>query len=570
MKKLLTLSLALVLALSLILCADAEEQWADYTCAEQQFSTKIPVSGTAGYNDQQKGLVIYTDVPGYIPYVTISRRPMDKKFSNPVNYLNNVYREYMENTYGDRYLGMYGTAKKRDIGGKQLISAEYRFKVGDYTVVHLQLIEVRDAGDVEYTVKYIDGKGDVTLAVLDETVRNYRETDAAPQAAQKEEKAVLRPADVSGMEPDTENGIYYARITDTDRIEDGGFFTAELYVLDTYPLEQVNALQEGDKVEVNGTVWTVASLQPEQDGACELRVREELDGYIAFTKDSETTYTVRMNDWAPSTMISSVKIMLPLCNDFSFFWMGADDDAQVYDADAFIKLLRDGSTAQLLTQYNTMIRFSNGLMDQIGHMDYPTGPEEEPIEPDDAEEPLPDDSGIVSDVPVFLTPSVFAEYFNAMMTALADKYAEALGEEGVRIVKEDYTITQQDPQGVFVYLGNNDWTVEAGFLFENEADYLVNAPALTLNFNIRNTVPDGAVFLTKSVLTSLIAYHFQGAVTYNDLADWFDNVNDPSDTFTLPGYTLSFLQSQDYTQYAMTLPAEKNPYLNGTIPVAAE
>ena len=48
MKKLLTLSLALVLALSLILCADAEEQWADYTCAEQQFSTKIPVSGTAG------------------------------------------------------------------------------------------------------------------------------------------------------------------------------------------------------------------------------------------------------------------------------------------------------------------------------------------------------------------------------------------------------------------------------------------------------------------------------------------------------------------------------------------
>ena len=183
MKKLLTLSLALVLALSLILCADAEEQWANYTCAEQQFSTKIPVSGTAGYNDQQKGLVIYTDVPGYIPYVTISRRPMDKKFSNPFNYLNNVYREYMENTYGDRYLGMYGTAKKRDIGGKQLISAEYRFKVGDYTVVQLQLIEVRDAGDVEYTVKYIDGKGDVTLAVLDETVRNYRETDAAPQAA---------------------------------------------------------------------------------------------------------------------------------------------------------------------------------------------------------------------------------------------------------------------------------------------------------------------------------------------------------------------------------------------------
>ena len=563
MKKLLALTLALILVLSLALCAEAEEQWAVYTCTEQQFSTKIPVNGTAGYNDQQKGLVIYTDVAGYIPYVTVSRRPMDRKFSNPVNYLNNVYREYMENTYADRYLGMIGTAKTREIGGRQLISAEYRFSVSGYTVVQLQLMDVRDAGDVEYTVKYIDGKGDATLAALNEAVRYYQETDVAPQ----NEKAVLRPVDVSGMKADTENGIYYTRITDTDRIEDGGFFTAELYVLDTYPLEQVDALQDGDKVEVNGTVWTVASLQPEQDGARELRVREELDGYIAFRKDSDTTYTVRMNDWAPSTMIASEKIMLPLCNDFSVFWLGSDDDAQVYDADAFIKLLRDGSTAQLLTQYNTMIRFSNGLMDQIGHMDYPAGPEKEP---DTAEEPLPGDIETASDVPAFLTPSVFASYFNSMMTALADKYAEALGEEGVAIVKEDYTITKQDPQGVFVYLGNNEWTIEAGFLFESEADYLVNAPALTLNFSIRNTVPDGAVYLTKRVLTSLIAYHFQGAVEYKDLEDWFNTADDPSDTFALPGYTLSFLRSQDYTQYAMTLPAEKNPYLNGTIPVETE
>ena len=33
----------------------------------------------------------------------------------------------------------------------------------------------------------------------------------------------------------------------------------------------------------------------------------------------------------------------------------------------------------------------------------------------------------------FMTPSVFAEYFNGMMNALADEYADNLGEEGVEI-----------------------------------------------------------------------------------------------------------------------------------------
>jgi len=180
MKKLLAAILALSLLLSLALCsASADDGYADYTCKEQNFSTKIPLSGTSGYDEQNAGLTIYTDVPGYIPYVIVRRRPMNMKFSNPTNYLNNTYREYIEDSYGDNNLGM-NPAKTWELGGKELIGARYMYKISEYTVVHLQLIEIRPDGDVEYTVKYIEGdaSADATMAAAEEAVRNYRETDA--------------------------------------------------------------------------------------------------------------------------------------------------------------------------------------------------------------------------------------------------------------------------------------------------------------------------------------------------------------------------------------------------------
>ena len=57
--------------------------------------------------------------------------------------------------------------------------------------------------------------------------------------------------------------------------------------------------------------------------------------------------------------------------------MDGSDEATVYDADAFISLLSDGETADLLTQYNTMIQFQDGLTMMILHTDYPEGPEDE-------------------------------------------------------------------------------------------------------------------------------------------------------------------------------------------------
>ena len=78
--------------------------------------------------------------------------------------------------------------------------------------------------------------------------------------------SVVAPVDVSNTQVDYQNGTYWARIRDTDKIKDHGYFTADLYVQDLYAADQVWALQAGDKVKVNGKTYTVKSLQPDVCG----------------------------------------------------------------------------------------------------------------------------------------------------------------------------------------------------------------------------------------------------------------------------------------------------------------
>ena len=378
MKKMLAMILAAVMILTAAVCgAMAEGEWEESFCEEEQFRTKVPAAATARYEKENGGLVIYTEHDGYIPYVIVNRRPMNMKFSNPENYLNNVYREHMEDKYEDQYLGMIGIARAREIGGKQLLTAEYRFKVGEYTVVQLQLIDVRNAGDVEYTVKFIEGQDEATMAALNEAVRNYQETDTEAPAPAQAEKGILTHVDMSNTLVDNQNGTYWARITDTDRIMSGGYFTAELYVQDLYAADQVWALQEGDRVEVNGTVYTVKSLQPEQDGRRELYVQEEFDGYIAFEKTSKTACVALVNDWVPCTKVGTEKIMMPLANKFTYAWLDQDGEiGGTLDADGFVSMVTNTDSAPALNQYNTMVQFENSLLMMIGHQDYPYGPDE--------------------------------------------------------------------------------------------------------------------------------------------------------------------------------------------------
>ncbi len=375
MKKILVLMMILVLLATLAASTATAEDWTEYTCGEESFSLRVPVAANVRY-EEGSGLVIYTGTAGKIPYAVFTRRPLELKFKNTEGYLNNVYREYLKEKYGDSFLGM-NPAKMWEAGGKELRGARYMYKVGEYTVVQLKLLDIRDAGDVEYTVKYVEGEDASVMAAVNEAVRTYREAESSAGTGGTDQpqfkKSVLVPADVSGTEINKQSGVYWARIQNADRISDGGYFTADLYVADTYSLQDISNLQEGDQVQMIGQIWTVDAVLPEEDGKREIRVKEEFDGYFVFQKASETTCTLLVNDWVPSRFISREKVMLPLPNAFSYVKMENTGDTTVYDADSFIDLLiRDGTGGW--TRYNTLLGFGDGLVSYIIHSDYPDVP----------------------------------------------------------------------------------------------------------------------------------------------------------------------------------------------------
>ena len=373
MKKLSCMIMALALLLGSTAISASAEGTAEVHCQPEGFYTSVP-EGMASRYEEGTGFVIYTENEGYIPYVIIHRRAPEKRFSNPVNYLNNVYREHMEEKYGDNMLGM-NPAKEWEAGGKTLTGARYMYRVQDNTVCLVYLIEVREDGDVEYTAKYIDGQGDTTMAALDEAVRGYRLDEIAAATTPTETDGILLPEAVEG-EADTQSGYYYADITDTDRIMDGGFFTVRLYEQSTYAEGAVKGLKPGSKVQIEDRVFTVDSLNENEDGY-ELIPREEFDGYIVFRYDTIGAYTVMVNDWVPGTFVAEYKVMMPLANKFSFGWLDPDGEATVYDADSFVKLVTKEGAAEDMNHYNTLLGFSDGLLTVILHSDYPQGPVQE-------------------------------------------------------------------------------------------------------------------------------------------------------------------------------------------------
>ena len=163
MKKRMSILLALVLLTSCV-TVWARAETTEVVCREENFATRIPAGASARY-EEGTGLVIYTHSEGKIPYVFVTRRSMDMKFKNPVSYLENVVREYLEDRYGDKFLGM-NSATIWNIGGKELLGTRYMYLVGDTTVTLLWLLEIRDGGDVEYAAKYTKKTEKSTIEAL--------------------------------------------------------------------------------------------------------------------------------------------------------------------------------------------------------------------------------------------------------------------------------------------------------------------------------------------------------------------------------------------------------------------
>ena len=145
------------------------ENLVDVHCDEQAFSTKVASGLNAKWSEEDLGFFVYAEHPGYVPFAFVSRRPT--KFNDPVNYLNNVYREYMENRYGSVETN---PCQQVEIGGKSLYCAQYHYTTGGNQLVLLRAIEIRNDGDVEYGAKFVEGQSDSALSILGTLVRYYQ------------------------------------------------------------------------------------------------------------------------------------------------------------------------------------------------------------------------------------------------------------------------------------------------------------------------------------------------------------------------------------------------------------
>ena len=193
--------------------------------------------------------------------------------------------------------------------------------------------------------------------------------------------ADVRPLETADDVIDLKNGNFCLGVSDADRITDGGYFTAALYVEDLYDAKQVEALAPGDTILVNGktlTVWEV-KVHPADDtdpeDSYEVYTAEEYDGYIVFIRESADAFFCRTNDWIPVTPVGDVRVMLPLPDRFAYF-SGEEEGAR--GQDAFLDDLEEyGDT---FNPYNTFCAFEDGMLVRVTHFSYPEGPAAEPDE----------------------------------------------------------------------------------------------------------------------------------------------------------------------------------------------
>lgn len=374
----------MLLALALMLgCAGAtaSEDWPEYHCQQENFTTLIPRRGTASFETETGyyGLRIYLDEKGSVPYLIVNRRDGARKFKNPKNYLNNVYREFLEEKYGDDSRGM-NPARAWEVGGKQLIGARYMYAAEGAGLTHLQLIEVRELGDVEYTAVFAAADEERTMEALGIAVQNYREDEAAPEETKEPQAAaagaLVEPLDTAGQEVDLQNGTFWTRLWGIEYLDDGGFFYADLYEEDLYPREAVESLKAGDRVRVEDRVLTVAAA-------------EKVQGYenriaVAFSEDSSQNYLfikvddnyadrdfyhLMCGDQVICHFCTDYQVMMPLPYAFQFAW-ARGSDVRLWTADDFLGLLRKGTLQENeMTRDRTAIQFRDGLVTAIVHTD---------------------------------------------------------------------------------------------------------------------------------------------------------------------------------------------------------
>lgn len=194
--------------------------------------------------------------------------------------------------------------------------------------------------------------------------------------------ADVRPVEIDPQQLNLKNGEYRVTITDADRIEESGYFTAKLFLEERFRAEEITGLKKGDTVTAYNRKWTVKELRFEYPHAEEAEVgplpsieiypEEEFYGYIVFRPQADRTYLCVINDWNPVVPVGEVKVTLPLPDRFRYIGYASGEETDPEDQYAFLRRLAEGTE---MNAYNTSCYFDGGELIRVKHSDYPGGPE---------------------------------------------------------------------------------------------------------------------------------------------------------------------------------------------------
>ncbi len=194
------------------------------------------------------------------------------------------------------------------------------------------------------------------------------------------------PADPEAI--DLGNGSFRARLEDLDRIDEG-WFTMMLYRVDEYDPEQIMNLKRGDTLLVNGEKYTVKDISSrdigwigEEDIIWEVVTEEECWGGLWFRQYGPDTFASYLDDWIPCTFAGSVKVTLPLPEQFELYAVPGGEDPVVYTADEFPENLREEDWS-IYNEYNTTAVLEDGKLVYIWRSGYPHGPDTGEADDDD-------------------------------------------------------------------------------------------------------------------------------------------------------------------------------------------
>ena len=198
--------------------------------------------------------------------------------------------------------------------------------------------------------------------------------------------AEIRPIPVDHDSLDLGNGEFRLSFRSTDRIGNGGYFIAVLYLQDHYDAKQIRTLAPGNKVLINDHSWTVKEIIPHTDPASpdtvtayEICPEEAFDGYMVFESGKDGSFIAVVNDWIPVTSVGFAKVLLPLPDSFRYTPVVSGEEDMPLSAEEFLNSLQADENP--FNAYNTSGIFENGNLVSVTHASYPNGPDNDEEQP---------------------------------------------------------------------------------------------------------------------------------------------------------------------------------------------